>query len=442
MVRNSNRESDVTNGGLASWSRRNVVKATGAGVTLSLLSGIGSASSGEGDDEGVEELGLVGEVAVENASILDVQGNYTYVSTWSGIVVIDSHDPVHPEAVAEVDVPGVGVHENYLRVDCDLLGVTSQGNGLAPLLGIDEEDLERVDEDELGVQFYDVSDPTSPEHLGTWQEPPVGVHSFALDGDYAYLATGAFTDDSALRIIDISDPTNPTDVAEWRVEDEHPEFDQPVNFLHGVHVQDDFAYLAYWDAGTRILDVSAPSDPVEVSAFGEAPDATEPGEGGAASILEDPESEFTRRYWGLPGNAHASVPSSDGDYVYVSEETLVGPPGRILVFDVTDFDDPVQVTRIDPPGEQTSEYAHYFEVTPDRIHSSWEEGGVRVFDISDPENPEELARYDPEGFHSENSEARNSFTISTFGGAGVVFLHPDLGEHRPPAFDHHEDDEH
>lgn len=394
---------------------------TAAGRTIDSSDGTSSSSG-----HTVDNLKLVGEVAIEGANELVINGNYVYVATREGMAVVDARNPRQPQKVVEMDVPGVAV--NDIRVEGDLLGVCSQGSQERG-----DGDTEEADPSDIGTHFYDVSDPTDPTYLSTWIELPAGLHNHFLDGEYAYLCREVPFDDSALRILDVSDPTDPVEVAEWRVEDEHPELDQPVNFIHHVSVQDDLAYLAYWDAGGYILDVSDPSDPVEVSSFAMAPDATEPAEGEFATLEEEPESEFSQRVLGLPGNIHTHTPAPDGDHVYLSEETFVGEPGGIRVFDVTDLSDPTEVTRIDPPSDVTSEYGHFYDVTQTRLYSAWIDGGVRLFDISDPSSPDELAQYNPEGFSSSSARCMRGFTVADFTDAGIVFLHQEQGEDRAPS---------
>jgi hypothetical protein len=160
------------------------------------------------------------------------------------------------------------------------------------------------------------------------------------------------------------------------------------NFIHDVYVQDDYAYLAYWDAGCRILDASNPTNPVEVSWFGQT-ENTDMGMDG------DPWS----RGFGSPGNAHYVQPSPDGDYVFIGSETYVGESGGITVFEVTDFDNPQLVAEIEAEDRNSGIFpdtSHNFHVTSDRPYTSWYDAGVRVYDITDPSNPEQTYKCDPE----------------------------------------------
>lgn len=399
------------------FTRRTILKTSGA------LAGTGLAGTAAARSD--HDLRLFSEQAVAGSTEVVTQGHLAYVATGTGLAVVDWRNPARPELLVDMEVPGVAVWD--VKVEDNLLAISSQGenergDGGAP--------------DTIGTHFYDVSDPSAPTFRGTWSELPAGVHNHFLDGDVAYICREAPFDDSALKIVDVSDPADPTLLSEWRVEDVHPELNQPTNFLHDVYVQEDLAYLAYWDAGTRILDVSDPTEPVEVSAMGEAPDADED--------VEFPSAEWAERALLPPGNSHYVQPTPDGNHVLQGAETfpgvLVDDPdnddyGGIKVFDVTDFDEPELLTRIAPPDVDGFRTSHNFDVTRNRLHTSWYEGGVVVFDFTDPANPEELASYRTDKTSFWAAVSARGFTIASDIGGGILFLHDDRGARSPPAID-------
>lgn len=403
--------------------RRSVLKLLGTGLAVGSTGNVALADKGE--DRSPHELRLFGEQAISGATEVVTQDTLAFVATGQGLAIVDWSSPGRPEVLVEQSVPGVAVWD--VKVEGDLLAISSQG---------ENERGDGGDPAAIGTHFYDVSDPADPRFLGTWSELPAGVHNHFLDGDVAYICREAPFDDSALKIVDVSDPTSPTLLAEWRVEDEHPDLDQPTNFVHDVYVQDDLAYLAYWDAGTRVVDVSDPENPVEVAAFGAAPDADKD--------VDFPSSEWAQRALLPPGNSHYVQPSPDGDLVYQGAETfpngLVTDPdnqdyGGIKVFDTSDLSDPVQLTRIEPPDVDAFRTSHNFDVTASRLHTSWYGGGATEFDVTDPANPEALARYDPEGSSFWAAVQARGFTVLSDIGAGIAFVHSDRGAKRPPAFE-------
>ena len=405
--------------------RRTVLKGLGVAGTVGVGAVASAAADGPGRGADRGELRLLGEAETPGARQVTTQGRYAYVATNDrGLAVIDWRNPGRPEVVADIELPGEGIWD--VKVDGDLLVISSQWAG-------EDEDPAEV----IGTHVVDVSDPTDPERLSTWTELPAGIHNHYLDGKVAYLCRHVPFDDSALRILDLSDPSDPTELAEWRVEDEHPELEHEelsVNFTHDVYVQDDLAYLAYWNAGTRILDVSDPSDPVEVGAVGETEDA---------DVQPTPE-DYAERLLALPGNHHYVQPSPDGDHLYVGAETFPGvvmdDPGRedygpVWVYDISDLDDTERVATILPPDVDRFRTAHNFDVTANRIHTTWYDGGIQVHDVTDPAKPEKRYRYRPEGSSFWTCDLTRSVTVASDIGRGVVFLHADRGQRRPPAFE-------
>ncbi|MFC6730966.1 LVIVD repeat-containing protein [Haladaptatus sp. GCM10025893] len=367
-------------------TRRQALKLLGASAVAA--GGMGVASAKQDD----RTLSLLGEVGVSGITEVTTQGTYAYAATNDGLAVVDWRKPHDPELLVDMEVPGAGVWD--VKVDGDLLAISSQGSEEHDH-GDGDGDEDRAPEDEIGTHFYDISDPANPEFQGTWQVLPEGVHNHYLVGDVCYIAKEAPFDDSELQIVDVSDPTNPSLLSRWAVEDDRPELDRETNFIHDVYVQGDYAYLAYWDAGTWVLDVSDPANPEAVSGFGMAPNAD-----------QAPNGNLWERLLTLPGNSHYVQPTPDGKYVFVGAETFPGgyvdnpdndDYGGIKVFDVTDFDNPEQVARISPPDVEAFRTSHNFDVTSNRLYTSWYDGGLTVFNVTDPANPEELSRYDPDG---------------------------------------------
>ncbi|MFQ5518265.1 MAG: LVIVD repeat-containing protein, partial [Acidimicrobiia bacterium] len=98
--------------------------------------------------------------------------------------------------------------------------------------------------------ILDVADPAHPRVVGQTAPLPGVVWDVAVAGGYAYLADY----DAGLRIIDVSQPAAPAEVGS---------FDSP-GYAEGVAVAGGYAYLADGYAGLRIIDVSQPAAPAEV----------------------------------------------------------------------------------------------------------------------------------------------------------------------------------
>ncbi|WP_416839551.1 LVIVD repeat-containing protein [Haloferax sp. DFSO52] len=381
------------------------------------LAGFAGVTSARGTDQ-AESLRLFGDVAVSGALEVSTQGNYAYVATGDGLSVVDWTTPGRPNVVGTMtaSAPAGGILD--AKVDGDLAALASNGGP--------------------GITLVDVSDPTTPTEYG-FVDVGHHIHNVFLHEGYAYLTvnesgSGPFSE-ARTTIVDVSDPTAPTTVGAYRLKDDFPGYAAGgVNPCHDIYVQDDVLYQAFWDAGVVVADVSDPTDPQTITQFGAAPMADTP--------VGD--SFPTERYLTAPGNAHYVQPSPDGSLVYVGAETFpdgfVSNPdnddyGGIRVFDVSNPASPMELARIDPPNVDAFRTSHNFDVTANRLHASWYDGGVTVHDVSDPANPETLSGYHADGSSFWGAQAARGFTVASDIGGGLVFLHEDTGQQRPPAFE-------
>ena len=190
-----------------------------------------------------------------------------------------------------------------------------------------------------GFEIYNVDDPTSPVHLASVQTDDVnlflqnnlgftdfGVHNLWLfsQGANDYVAATVESEFGNFQIFDITDPAIPTLVGFWGAEQLFlPETDwvnledfgvildvddylisgfgaSQNRFLHDVTINADGtrAYLANWDAGLILLDISDPSNPTLVSV------AIDPANGSLDGEV----------------NSHSVWPSADGSIVVEGEE--------------------------------------------------------------------------------------------------------------------------
>jgi hypothetical protein len=338
-----------------------------------------------------------GRLAVPGASetVLTPDGRTAFVATVDGFAAIDLSDPGQPTLLTrETDISPLeddGVMGGIYDVKYD------DGRLLVAGPAGYDPDVFR------GFALFDVTDPASPTLVGGYRTT-FPVHNCYLDGRHAYL-TGNDGDANPLVVVDV---VNAREVARWSVTD-HDERWQEVNVglrtLHDVWVQGDYAYLAHWDAGTWILDVSEPTDPAYVADIREQ-------SLDRLTRLDGPSAWRTQRE--PPGNDHYVATDPAGDLLGVGteswnsnfgkEETTPGPddpggPGGIALYDVSEPATPVHRATIDPPPTADPNYngvwttAHNFEITDSRLYSSWYQGGVKVHDVSDPTSPEELRHF-------------------------------------------------
>lgn len=127
---------------------------------------------------------------------------------------------------------------------------------------------------EHGLRTYDISDPATPVEIEVWWPPDLGglkPTNLHQDGALLYVSLGGFqgmTQSAGLAVLDITDPMNAVLLDQW----------DSVAFTSGssiVRVRDGFAYLGAMDHGLVVLDVGDPSQIAFVSSL--VPDTAWPG---------------------------------------------------------------------------------------------------------------------------------------------------------------------
>ncbi|MFC6756345.1 MULTISPECIES: LVIVD repeat-containing protein [Haloarcula] len=332
---------------------------------------------------GGEPLGTL-DLSGARELVTSPDGHTAYVATGDGIAVVDLVSPSAPRLLAErtdllADSPNgpMQVVQDAAVVD-DRLLVAGPANP--------------VDSGAHGVVVFDVSDREHPAQVAA-VELDTRVHNCDFDGRYAYVTANGRTD-SPLVVVDTE---TDDEVGSWSLLDAdegwaavHP----ALRPLHDVTVRGDRAYLAYWDAGTWILDVSDPADISLVSRVRGRDRET-------LAAVSDPGTERTEP----PGNDHfvtvdegATLLAVGGESWAASEDSDGGPSG-IELFDISDPQSPESLSTIDPPptndptrgGVLTT--AHNFELTGGRLYSAWYQGGVRVHDLREPSEPRQIFRW-------------------------------------------------
>ncbi|WP_053947304.1 LVIVD repeat-containing protein [Halolamina sediminis] len=351
--------------------------------------------------------GPLARLPIEGATeaVVSDDGTTAYVAATTGYAVVDVSDPDEPRVLAErrdplADREGgplAGIYDVKLSGET-LLVVGPANPGMSEL---------------SGALFVDVSDPESPERRAFF-ETDYPIHNADLDGERAYLTANDGAD-RGLAIVDAAG--EPSRLGGWSLT-EHDERWTAVpplpRTLHDVFVQDGVAYLAHWDAGTWLLDVTDPSAPTVIAHIGRGP----------RTVADEYESGADV-YDGLPGNAHYAAVDEAGDLLAVgreawaTEERPEGGPGGIDLYDVSDPSELIHRSTIDPPPtpdptqEGTWTTAHNFEFRNGILYSSWYRGGVKRHDVSDPSAPRELTWW-ADRPHAEFWTAQVAVPGSTF----------------------------
>ena len=351
--------------------------------------------------------GPLARVELEGATeaVVSDDGTTAFVAATTGYAVVDISDPDEPRVLAERrDLmadrevgPLAGIYDVKLSGET-LLVVGPANPGMSEL---------------TGALFVDISDPTAPERRAFY-ETDYPIHNAFLDGSRAYLTAN----DGADRVLAIVDGVDePSRVGTWSLvehDERWAELPPLPRTVHDVFVQDGVAYLAHWDAGTWLVDVSDPAAPTAVAHVGRGPE----------TVADEYESG-TDGYDTLPGNSHYAAVDEAGDLLAVgreawaTEERPEGGPGGIDLYDIAMPAEPTRLSTIEPPPSPDATQdgiwttAHNFEFRDGILYSSWYRGGVKRHDVSDPSAPRELTWW-ADLPHAEFWTARVAVPGSTF----------------------------
>ncbi|MFC4248942.1 LVIVD repeat-containing protein [Natribaculum luteum] len=382
-----------------------------AGVGTAAATTLGSSVPATAAADAYEPLGRL-EVDGACETVVGDDGDVAYLAVVDGFAVVDVSDPRDPTLLAERRDIAVGDRRLTDVLDVDVAGDRLAVPGPAN---------PAFDDDFYGIVCYDVSDPSDPVRAGEPYETGFHVHNCSLDDETLYLVCNG-TAENPLVVLDASGDDF-EEIARWSVADHEPawrDVDSRLHYLHDVTVHGDVAALAYWNAGTYLLDVSDPSDP---QYLGHVAETT------VDDQLELDAAAVNDAYLGLPGNDHFATLDERGDLLAVGRESWATDPGDpegaggIDLFDVSDRDDIRQLATIDPPATADASYrggswttAHNFELRGGHLYSAWYQGGVKIHDVTDPAEPEELAWWrDPEtaGFWTARVAREDVFVASS-----------------------------
>ncbi len=422
-------------------------------VLLTPLALTVTGAQAEGQKEGAAlNMEVVGHTDLGNRGFnADVwfHDGYAYVGHWgfgdwasredgrfcpsapdSGVAVIDARDPANPQQVATLqNPPGTSAEDVvvYTATYGPLAGRDIAVSGIQYCGG------SRYDADaDRGLMLWDVTDPAAPIQIGYLNTGCCtrGVHEFEvqhradLGRTFAYLSvpTSRYPDsatasgyrdaggDGDFRLVDITDPTNPVQVSDWGIQDIGGPFsvgqgcDADANYGHGAEPSDDgtLVFVAYWDSGFVALDLTDPAVPVYLGRTIYPAYA----DGDAHSSSYD--------------DARRVLFTADEDFCKTSGPGIEKGYGYLRVYDMQNPSSPVQIGEYRTPdsrGANDQAAGDYVIHNPllvgTTVYASWYSDGVRVIDVADPANPTEVAYFVPPAVKNPVSPSQRGVLTNT-----------------------------
>lgn len=211
---------------------------------------------------------------------------YVYLAHFwhRGWTIVDVTDPENPELANFVEGPDNTTTKQIQVSDGKMITGLERPSSSGPAIG---ESTDPSEPYETGAYIWDVeTDPTEPELLGHYETGGRGTHrNFYNGGDYVFMCASpegfepTIEDRTVdpvknfhLRIVDISDPSNPTEVSTFMWPGQHPDDDSAspeTRYFHGpAYAQGDRAYLSYGRVGIVTLDISDVENPELVYQMG------------------------------------------------------------------------------------------------------------------------------------------------------------------------------
>lgn len=351
--------------------------------------------------------------------------DHVYLGTWgrprqcpaSGVRIIDTTDLTAPSLVG-----AIASGEEFADTDTDSVWAGFVDNeyfsGDVAVVAVslcDNREPARLQDGFRGLAIYDVTDPAAPELLAAHHsgDRTQGFHeldvAITAEGRVLVAATAMqsllHTDGKLgdVRILDITDPANPRELADWDWRRNH-ELDaelvlsrdeQQQRHAHTVAFAGGGTrlWVAQWDAGSVLLDVSDPVTPVAVDWV----DVVASAEGDVHSITSSPGDGLV-----VISSEDLYPLAEDGHLAGWGYQAILDLAGNLLgEFKLGASGDPAEDEKVALDGYHT---AHTAQVVDGLAYSAWYSSGVRIVDLADPSQPIEIGSFvpppvpDPQGY--------------------------------------------
>jgi hypothetical protein len=354
-------------------------------------------------------------------------GGYNAPPTLFGVLIADVHDPKDIKPLSFIPCQPEGARCSYLRV-----------NRQRKILMFGSDITTPGTNGKSGWWFYDVANPRKPVLKGFVPATPGGkTHGMDADDRYLY-GCGEFRPDmtqEGVMIIDYQDPSHPKLVSTWHVPGQFageepgpldragPDGKPQVLMCHEIVYYNDRLYIAYRDAGMKILDIKDRANPKLIATYDYVP----PFHGG---------------YLGAAHSAAPVVvtPGQNPDLVVMTDEIFDCPVGFGRIMDISDLNNPDVISGSRPPNLQllstfrapyiddvfdyqkkdfvcpkgggpfvrmgnytlgnTTHLPWFDKRSPSLVYVTWYDEGLRAMDITNPFTPSFIGYYLPPRYAS------------------------------------------
>jgi hypothetical protein len=352
--------------------------------------------------------------------------DHVYLGTWgrpnqcpaSGVRIIEAADPTEPTLLG-----AIATGEEYAATDTDSVWVGSVDNeyfsGDLAVVAVslcDNREPARLRDGFRGLAIYDVTDPAVPELLAVHHsgERTQGFHEIdvavtaedrvlvAATAMQSFLHTGGEFGD--VRVIDMTDPSSPLELADWDLRRHEGADSEPIRtraeqqqrHAHTVAFAGGGTrlWVAHWDAGSVLLDLSDPEEPKLVRLI----EVFASAEGDVHSVTSSPEDGLV-----IVSSEDLYPLAEDGHAAGWGHQAILDLTGKLLgefkmAAPETAEDDEAAVAL---DGYHT---AHVGQLVNRMAYSAWYSSGVRIIDLSAPSEPIEVGSFvpppvpDPQGY--------------------------------------------
>jgi hypothetical protein len=267
-----------------------------------------------------------------------------------------------------------------------------------------------------GIVLWDVSNPLRPRRIGRVHTGccTTGVHSLAVahrpdlrrtfvyatvpESEHARPSAPARPIDRRgrgdLRIIDVTDPSRPREVSSWGQAKDlggtpgRLRGCSPGSFAHAAEPSDNgrVVFLSYWDSGFIAVDVTNPRQPTYRGRTSYP--RTADGDAHAASYDDSRRLLFT----------------ADEDFCPQRHGRIEPGYGYLRVYDYSRLARPRQIGEFKSAGSRRAAFErdafytiHNPIVVGGEVYAAWYTDGVRVIDVRNPRAPREVAWFDGTG---------------------------------------------